>query len=101
VSERSGNRSAAAVRVGADEVERWQGALSTPHTLRHEAVLGRAVKRLAVRHHRLTCAGVTLALLHEAHLSSAVKRFAARANCVAIAGLCCCRTDREAGNQHR
>jgi len=76
-------------------------ALSTPHALRHEAILGRTVKRLAVRAHCLAPAGVPLALLHEAHLSGAVKRLAGRAHRLAIAGLRRRRTDREAGNQRR
>ena len=76
-------------------------ALSTPHALRHEAVLGRTVKRLALRAHRLAPARVSLALLHEAHLSSAVKRLAVRAHRLAIAGLRRCRTYREASNQRR
>ena len=76
-------------------------SLSRPHTLFHEAVLGRTVKRLAFRAHCFASAGVPLALLHEAHLGSAVKRLAVRAHCLAVAGLRRCRTDREAGNQHR
>ena len=71
--------------------------LSRPHTLFHEAVLGRTVKRLAFRAHCLACAGVPFALLHEAHLSSAVKRLAVRAHRLAVAGLSRSRTDREAG----
>ena len=50
------------------------GALSSPHALRHEAILGRTVKRLAVRAHCFTSASVPFALLDEAHLSSALKR---------------------------
>jgi hypothetical protein len=45
-------------------------ALSSPHALRHEAVLGRTVKRHAVRAHCFASAGVPLALLHEAHLAA-------------------------------
>ena len=74
------------------------GDLSTPHALRHEAVLGRTVKRFAIGAHRLASAGVTLALPHKAHLSSAVKRLAVRAHRLAIAGLRCSRTDRETCN---
>ena len=77
------------------------GALSSPHALRHEAVLGRTVKRLAFRAHCFASAGVPLALLHKAHLSSAVKRLAVRAHRLAVAGLRRSRTDREAGNQRR
>ena len=76
-------------------------ALSTPHALRHEAVLGRTVKRLAFRAHCFASAGVPLALLHEAHLSSAVKWLAVRAHRLAVAGLRRSRTDREAGDQRR
>jgi hypothetical protein len=75
--------------------------LSRPHTLFHEAVLGRAVKRLALRAHCFASAGVPLTLLHEAHLGSAVKRLAVRTHRLAVAGLRYCCTDREAGNQHR
>ena len=74
-------------------------ALSTPHTLRHEAVLGRTVKRLALRAHCFASAGVPLTLPHEAHLSSAVKRLAIRAHRLTVAGLRRSRTDREAGDQ--
>jgi hypothetical protein len=70
-------------------------SLSRPHTLFHEAVLGRTVKRLAFRAHRFASAGVPRALLHETHLGSAVKRLAVRTHRLAVAGL------REAGNQHR
>jgi hypothetical protein len=62
-------------------------SLSRPHTLFHEAVLGRTVKRLAFCAHCFASAGVPLALLHEAHLSSAVKRLAVRAHRLALAGL--------------
>ena len=62
------------------------GALSSPHAIRHEAVLGRTVKRLAVRAHRFASAGVPLALPHKAHLSSAVKRLAVRGHRLAVAG---------------
>ena len=75
--------------------------LSRPHTLFHEAVLGRTVKRLALRAHCFASAGVPLTLPHEAHLSRAVKRLAVRAHGLAIAGLRRSRTDRKAGNQHR
>jgi hypothetical protein len=74
-------------------------ALSAPHALRHEAVLSRTVKRLAVGAHRLASAGVSLAFLHKAHLSRAVKRLAVRAHRLAVAGLRRSRADREAGNQ--
>jgi hypothetical protein len=67
--------------------DRRPSALSAPHALRHEAVLGRTVERLAVRAHCFTSAGVPLALLHEAHLGSAVKRLAVRAHRLALAGL--------------
>jgi hypothetical protein len=49
-------------------------SLSRPHTLFHEAVLGRIVKRLAFRAHCFASEGVPFALLHESHLGSAVKR---------------------------
>jgi hypothetical protein len=75
------------------------GALSAPRALRHEAVLGRTVKRLAVRAHCFASAGVPLALPHKAHLSSAVKRLAVRAQRLAVAGLRRGRTYREACNQ--
>ena len=80
---------------------RQMGALSSPHALGHEAVLGRTVKRLALRAHCFASAGVPFALFHEAHLYSAVKRLAVRAHRLAVAGLRRCRTDREAGNQRR
>jgi hypothetical protein len=74
-------------------------ALSSPHALRHEAVLGRPVKRLAVRAHCFASAGVPLALLHEAHPGSAVERLAARAHRLAIARLRCNGADYEAAHQ--
>jgi hypothetical protein len=92
-----GARARAPVGVGA--TERRGGALRAPHALRHEAVLGRTVKRLALRAHRFASAAIPLALLHEAHLSSAVKRFTVRAHRLAVAGLRRSRTDGEAGNQ--
>ena len=73
-------------------------SLSRPHTLFHEAVLGRAVKRAAFRAHCFASAGI---FLHEAHLSSAVKWLAVRAHRLAVAGLRRSRTDREAGDQRR
>jgi hypothetical protein len=69
---------AGTLRVGADDVERRPDALSTLHALRHEAIFGCTVKRLAFRTHRFASTGVPLALLHETHLSSAVKRLAVR-----------------------
>ena len=41
-------------------------ALSRPHALRHEALLGRTVKRFAFRTHRFASTGVPFALFQEA-----------------------------------
>jgi hypothetical protein len=101
LSGRFSNRRAVAVELVLDEAERRPGGLSTPHTLRHEAILGRAVQRLALRTHRLASAGVSLALLDETRLGGTVERLAGRTHRLALAGLCRCRTDREAGNQRR
>jgi hypothetical protein len=76
-------------------------ALSAPHALRHETVLGRTVKRLAFCAHCFASAGFPFALLHEAHLSGAVKRLAVCAHRMAVTRLRCGRADREAGNHRR
>jgi hypothetical protein len=75
--------------------------LGRPLALPHEAVLGRTVKRLALRAERFGPTGVTLALPHKAHLSRPVKRLAVRTYCLAITGLRRSRANREAGNQRR
>jgi hypothetical protein len=80
---------------------KWQGALSAPHALRHEAILSRAVQRLALRTYRLAGAGVSLALLNETRLGCTVERLAGRAHRLALAGLRRSRPDRETGNQPR
>jgi hypothetical protein len=63
--------------------------------------LAAAVKRLAFRAHCFAGASVSLAFPHEAHLGSAVKRFAVRAYRPANAGLRRSGADCEAGNQRR
>jgi len=74
-------------------------ALSRPHALRHEALLGRTVKRFAFRTHRFASTGVPFALFHETHLRGTVERLTARAYRLAVTRLRGSRTDRETGNQ--
>ena len=76
-----------------------EDALSSPHALRHEAILGRSVQRLALTAHRLARTGVSLALLHKAHLGSTVERLAVRTHRPTITGLRRCSANGEAGNQ--
>ena len=76
-------------------------ALSALHTLRHEAVFGCTVKRLAFCAHCFAFAGVPLALLHEAHFSGAVKWLPVRTHCLVLTGLRCRGARCVTGNQHR
>ncbi len=76
-------------------------ALSASRALHYKAPLGRTVKRLALRAHCFSLAGVALALPHEAHLGRAVKWLAIRTHRLAISGLRRSRSDREADYQCR
>jgi hypothetical protein len=74
-------------------------ALSSPHALGHEAILGRSVQRLALAAHRLARTGVSLALLHKAHLGSTVERLAVRTHRPTVTRLSRRSANSEASNQ--
>jgi hypothetical protein len=76
-----------------------EDALSSPHALGHEAILGRTVQRLALAAHRLARTRVLLALLHKAHLGSTVERLAVCAHRLAVARLRRSSPNYEAGHQ--